>query len=143
MVFLGIWFLLQFLSAAATPAQGGGVAWWAHIGGFLFGILVAWYFSGRRAESRSAAPRAARPQIVTVRGRSGSPHLFGDLHITPQQSRSGTSKPVTIPWGFHTRRLNIRVPPGIRDGAMLRLAGMGRFVSGGQSGDLFLKVHIT
>jgi membrane associated rhomboid family serine protease len=38
-IFLGIWFLFQFLSAAGTAGQSGGIAWWAHIGGFLFGIV--------------------------------------------------------------------------------------------------------
>lgn len=39
-IFLGIWFLLQFLSgsiALFSPKQIGGVAWWAHIGGFAVG----------------------------------------------------------------------------------------------------------
>jgi len=43
-VFLGFWFLLQFfqgtLSLAASPAAGG-VAWFAHVGGFAFGFLLA------------------------------------------------------------------------------------------------------
>ncbi len=42
--FLGFWFLMQFLSGAATigrtSALTGGVAWWAHIGGFLAGMLL-------------------------------------------------------------------------------------------------------
>jgi len=37
--FLGIWFLFQFLIAAATAGQPGGIAWGAHIGGFVFGIV--------------------------------------------------------------------------------------------------------
>jgi len=44
-VFLGIWFLMQLLSGAAslTPAAGAaasGVAWWAHVGGFVVGIAL-------------------------------------------------------------------------------------------------------
>ncbi len=43
-VFLGIWFLIQFLSGAASlgrsSALSGGVAWWAHIGGFVAGIVL-------------------------------------------------------------------------------------------------------
>lgn len=43
-IFLGIWFLIQFFSGAAslgrTSALSGGVAWWAHIGGFLVGMLL-------------------------------------------------------------------------------------------------------
>ena len=42
--FLGLWFLIQFLSGASTigrtSALTGGVAWWAHIGGFLVGMLL-------------------------------------------------------------------------------------------------------
>lgn len=43
-IFIGIWFLIQFLSGALTlgraDALSGGVAWWAHIGGFLAGMLL-------------------------------------------------------------------------------------------------------
>ncbi len=46
-VVLGFWFLLQFFSgtAAISSAQGGGVAWWAHIGGFVLGIIFIKIFS--------------------------------------------------------------------------------------------------
>ncbi len=42
-IYLGFWFLTQLYSglfALALPAQAsaGGIAWWAHIGGFLFGL---------------------------------------------------------------------------------------------------------
>lgn len=42
-VFLGIWFLIQLFqgSFAAGAGEAGGVAWWAHIGGFLAGLLIA------------------------------------------------------------------------------------------------------
>src|SRR5690348_12885584 len=44
-IFLGYWFLIQFLSGAATSIAytsqtGGGVAFWAHVGGFAAGILM-------------------------------------------------------------------------------------------------------
>jgi len=39
---LGYWFLLQFLSAVTSlgAIASGGVAWWAHVGGFLLGMLI-------------------------------------------------------------------------------------------------------
>jgi membrane associated rhomboid family serine protease len=39
---LGLWFLLQLLPAFSEPVSGsgGGVAYFAHIGGFLFGLLT-------------------------------------------------------------------------------------------------------
>jgi membrane associated rhomboid family serine protease len=44
-VFLGVWFLAQLLAgtAALSPMAGaaaGGVAWWAHAGGFVLGIAL-------------------------------------------------------------------------------------------------------
>jgi len=41
-LFMGIWFLLQVLSGAASlvAANGGGIAWWAHVGGFLVGFTL-------------------------------------------------------------------------------------------------------
>jgi membrane associated rhomboid family serine protease len=46
LVFIGLWFLVQFLSGVESlglPASAsmGGVAWWAHIGGFLLGVALA------------------------------------------------------------------------------------------------------
>lgn len=41
-VFLGIWFFIQFISGSsqAAASSGGGIAWWAHVGGFITGIIV-------------------------------------------------------------------------------------------------------
>jgi membrane associated rhomboid family serine protease len=52
-VMLGIWFVLQFLPAVgqvATPdvAGGGGVAYFAHVGGFIFGLALIRLFARRR-----------------------------------------------------------------------------------------------
>lgn len=43
-IFLGIWFVIQFFQGAfaITATQSTGVAWWAHIGGFIAGLAVAW-----------------------------------------------------------------------------------------------------
>jgi membrane associated rhomboid family serine protease len=48
LVVLGGWFLLQLLDAAInSPLNGGGVAYFAHIGGFLFGLVVIKLFADR------------------------------------------------------------------------------------------------
>jgi len=41
-LFIGLWFAVQFLSGIGSlgSAQAGGVAWWAHVGGFLLGMLL-------------------------------------------------------------------------------------------------------
>ena len=39
-VILGLWILFQFGYALMTPPGAAGVAWWAHIGGFLAGVIL-------------------------------------------------------------------------------------------------------
>lgn len=43
LIFIGLWFAVQFLSGVSSLGQAnvGGVAWWAHVGGFLLGMLIA------------------------------------------------------------------------------------------------------
>ncbi len=51
-IYLGLWFLFQLLEggyAFTHPQEGGGVAYFAHIGGFVFGFLAIKLFAvGRR-----------------------------------------------------------------------------------------------
>ncbi|MGO9611436.1 MAG: rhomboid family intramembrane serine protease [Dissulfurispiraceae bacterium] len=47
-LFLGWWFLLQLFAGTVDkvlPGSGEGVAWWAHIGGFVIGIILVPFFS--------------------------------------------------------------------------------------------------
>jgi len=56
LIFIAIWFLLQFFSGvlALGAASAGGVAYWAHVGGFVCGLLLVWLFAGRsRRQPRS------------------------------------------------------------------------------------------
>ena len=51
-IMLGYWFLLQFLSGAATSIAyahqtSGGIAFWAHVGGFAAGIAMIKFFPSR------------------------------------------------------------------------------------------------
>lgn len=68
-VFLGIWFLLQFYQGAfaAIAVNSTGVAWWAHIGGFITGFVIAW--SLRRSHS-------TRPPVEVVRPRTERPSSY-------------------------------------------------------------------
>ncbi len=52
-LFLLVWFLLQFWQGSASlldagRASGGGVAWWAHVGGFAAGIALLLVLKPRR-----------------------------------------------------------------------------------------------
>ena len=62
LVVLGFWFIMQFFSGTAalttsTNASSGGVAWWAHVGGFVIGIILVGLF-----------PRKDRPRYDYFRG---------------------------------------------------------------------------
>ncbi|MGO9156640.1 rhomboid family intramembrane serine protease [Mycobacterium sp.] len=43
-ILIGIWFLMQFLSLGAVTPEAGGVAYAAHVGGFIFGAVSARLF---------------------------------------------------------------------------------------------------
>ena len=49
-IFLGVWFLYQLIEADfalfSSSANGGGVAFFAHVGGFIFGVLVTGALTG-------------------------------------------------------------------------------------------------
>ncbi len=54
--YLGLWFVSQLLNGLLTIVSGvqafGGVAWWAHIGGFLVGLVLAPLLARRRRVRR-------------------------------------------------------------------------------------------
>ena len=50
-IFLGFWVLMQFLIGTFSTTTGsphGGVAWWAHIGGFVAGVILVFIFKNRK-----------------------------------------------------------------------------------------------
>jgi membrane associated rhomboid family serine protease len=62
--FLGFWFLYQLFEANfglfGAKANGGGVAFFAHVGGFLFGVVVALFLSGLGRVAAQGDGSAAR-----------------------------------------------------------------------------------
>jgi membrane associated rhomboid family serine protease len=56
---LGLWFFLQLLPAFSEPVTGagGGVAYFAHIGGFLFGVLLIRLFANNVRDDYDRAYR--------------------------------------------------------------------------------------
>lgn len=59
MLFAGLWFLMQVMQGTSelfVPGTGGGIAWWAHIGGFLAGVFLV-----RPLEPASGSAAAGGP----------------------------------------------------------------------------------
>ena len=149
-IFLGLWFLLQFINAAGSHAGTRGIAWWAHIGGFIFGILFLKLFSAmpqtgisRRMLKFTAKRKTPRLQLIRPVSSTEDPHLYALIKITPYEALAGTHKVVNIPLGFQKRMFSVKVPAGIREGTVLRLKGLGRRSRSGEVGDLYLKVTIN
>jgi membrane associated rhomboid family serine protease len=68
MIVLGLWFVEQLLFGyydVNSGGEAGGVAYFAHIGGFLFGLLAIRLFAG----ARRPPPSALRPALPGLVGR--------------------------------------------------------------------------
>ena len=54
LVVIGMWIVLQFINGIGSITQSsetGGVAYMAHIGGFVAGLVLTFLFGGRRTEA--------------------------------------------------------------------------------------------
>jgi membrane associated rhomboid family serine protease len=148
-VFLGIWFLIQFANAAGSSGGMGGVAWWAHVGGFIFGmVLVKLFLMFPRAGVSDQVRKMTRKKTsqrlhgISPEGSGKEPHLYATIRITPYEVLAGTQKLINIPMGFRKRLFRVTIPPGTREGSVLRLRGMGKPLPDGGRGDIYLKVTV-
>lgn len=118
---LGLWFGMQLVNGAATTGAGGGVAYWAHAGGFAAGLLLilpAWIKRGgpvfwQRTHGHPPYEKAeysiTRPSDIPRSGRRGPPPLprrGGPPPVPPRPSgttripRAGSRRPGRgTPWG--------------------------------------------
>jgi membrane associated rhomboid family serine protease len=71
-VMIGLWFASQLINGIAslggTASFGGGIAFWAHVGGFVAGALLVWLFKDQTSVDRQRAEQEAQAaQPVAVR----------------------------------------------------------------------------
>lgn len=78
---LGLWFAFQIIGGLGAPVDGGGVAYWAHAGGFLAGLVLTvpvWLARGgsdwwRQTHGQPPHPEAGYPdrvvRVPVVKGR--------------------------------------------------------------------------
>ena len=77
-IVLGVWFGLQLFNGAVTPTDGGGVAYWAHVGGFFGGLaltLPALLRRGGKAYWKETKGHPPHPPAVYPTGRSSIPRV--------------------------------------------------------------------
>ena len=150
-IFLGFWFAMQ-ISYAAGAGAASGIAWWAHIGGFIAGMILVKLnktmpqtIADQKINQFTIKKHTPKLQMVMVKGsfdHSKSLDLFGTIDISSIEAISGATKMVTIPWGFYKPLYKVKIPAGIKQGNKLRLSGMGRSIDGKIKGDMYLKVNI-
>jgi len=149
-IFLGIWFALQLLSASASSGNVGGVAFWAHIGGFVAGLIFIKIFDwiprtglNRGIRQYTGRQRTPRIQPLTLSTIPDELDRHGVIKITPREARFGTRKMISVPQGLKKRTLLVTIPPGVEERTRLRLKGLGQADREGNRGDLFLEIRIV
>ena len=56
-IYLGVWIVIQLFTGLLDLAgAGGGVAWWAHLGGFVAGVVLVLFFPKCRRHRYQTAP---------------------------------------------------------------------------------------
>jgi|YNPBryantNP2012_1023418.scaffolds.fasta_scaffold00525_19 membrane associated rhomboid family serine protease len=145
-IFLGMWLLTQFFGAALTPAGVGGIAWWAHIGGFITGAVLIKFFKDRPTSSKwdwLTKQKTPSVHVLHTFGPVEENNLYARLPLSPKEALLGTKKLIAVPYGERKRSFLITIPPGITDGSIIRLKGLGRRDPYGIVGDLYLKIDVT
>lgn len=146
-IFLGLWFAIQFFNAAGASADSAGIAWWAHIGGFIFGIFIlnlVWKIPTGKIDRRfnrfTKRKRTEKLQIIHPIGPGNDPDLYGTIFISDYEAAMGTKKLVNIPVHLKKRLLTVTIPPGVTQRTLLRLNGLGKVMPDKRTGNLILKV---
>ncbi len=148
-IFLGIWLFMQFISATLTSMEAGNIAWWAHIGGFIFGALFLKLFLlmpeqgiSRKLSQATVIRSTPRLHITRPVSHTDDSDLYADISITKEEATRGVKKLISIPIGYQKKPLFLNIPPGTADGTRLSLAGMGKKTDNGERGDLYLNVNV-
>lgn len=149
-IFLGFWFILQFFNAALSHGSSSIIAWWAHIGGFVFGalflkliFLVPSSSFGNKIRQATVKKKTHRLQMIRPVSSGSDDNLYGIIRITPFEALSGTRKMVNIPQGFQNKLFSVSIPSGIKKGSILRLKGLGKEMRNDKKSDLLLKIEIV
>ena len=119
------------------------------MGGFVAGIIFLGLFmyfprfgasdAVRRSTVKKKTPRLQ--VIKPIRGTDGY-DVYGNVAITRLEAFKGTRKIVNIPLGFRKRLFRVTIPPGIKDGVTLKLAGLGEKIDAKKKGDAYLKIMV-
>jgi curved DNA-binding protein len=73
----------------------------------------------------------------------GAADAEADVELTLGEVLHGTTRDVAVDGSGSRRRVEVKIPPGVRDGSRVRVAGEGGRGPGGRRGDLYLRVRVV
>ena len=107
-------------------------------GGTGFSDFFEQLFGGRRGGFSGA--RNFEEQDLAARGRD----VEGDIMVTLEEAEHGAVRTVGVRHRSKTETHQVKIPAGVTEGQLLRIAGRGEHGSrGGQAGDLYLRVRLA
>jgi DnaJ-class molecular chaperone len=90
----------------------------------------------------SGSSGGRRSRARSTRARAGT-DVEQPIELTLEDAFHGATLPLSIKHPTHTRTIDVRIPPGIKDHARVRVPGQGEpGVGGGAAGDLYLRIHL-
>jgi curved DNA-binding protein len=133
--------------AAGWPGAGGFRVEYEDLGGGLGGFsdfFKTFFGGGGFARGSAAGGGGGFPGGFEA----GDDDLFtrpsdaeAEVELSLAEVLKGTSREVRL--GGEKRRVEVRIPPGVREGSRVRVAGEGARGAGGRRGDLYLRVRIA
>jgi curved DNA-binding protein len=128
--------------AAGGPFGGGRVH--VDFGGENFGGFSEFFrtfFGGGGPGGPGAGGRGGGfEEVFSSQGGADTEH---EIELTLEDVFRGTSRTLDIGRGGSHRRVEVKIPAGVREGSRVRVPGEGEAGRGGQRGDLYLRVRIA
>lgn len=131
----------------AQQGRGGARHTWqaspeVSVEDFDFGDIFEQFF-GRGG----VAPGQGRGGGRAPRGRARPTPTRGEdlehgINLTFAQAARGTTLPLQISRDGQVETIEVKIPPGVKDGSRIRIRGRGQQVMGGQPGDLYIITHV-
>jgi DnaJ-class molecular chaperone len=113
----------------------------SELGGGNFGDIFEQLFGGRGGAGMGGMGGAR-----TGRTRAPEPHRGADVEhgvtLTFAQAARGTTLPLQINRDGKLETIEVKIPPGVKDGSRVRIRGRGQQSAGGEAGDLYIVTQV-